>query len=295
MPMMPGNAILPACYSNPYAPPWRLPNFESPWVNLRWTYDEVFLVPGGGKTQFNLTIPINGNSDFICRELAFDNGGAQPGSLLVRFKNADGRRMSHDLLQIEEYAGPIPIDWYIKKGTNVYVDIQNTDVTATLQVILKGISVYEPLGINTCMPGFEPERYLPLYKMYSRPAQGWHDEPYDMYFDVEQNVSTVIQSQPLLMDSDADFYVRGITGLAAGVGLVKVRFQDNWQNSLSAGYVLQGNEFGPAPQARPIYPEICCPLQSNLTVDLSEYTGIGNASTLFALRGVKRFRNTVND
>lgn len=292
--MMPGNAILPVCHSNPYAPPWRLPNFESPWVNLRWTYAKTFNVPGGVKTQFNLQIPINGNSDFICRELAFDNGGALAGSISVRFKDGDGKRMSHDLLFIEEYAGPIPINWFIKRGTTVTVDIQNTDMTVNVQIILKGIAIFERLGINTCMPGFDPEEYIPLYEMYSKPPQGWHDEPFEYYFDIEQNALTVKNSTPLQMDPDADFYARGITGLANATGLVKVRFQDQWQNSLSNGFVLQGNEFGVFPKARPIFPEICCPKQSLLTVDTTEYTN-NNASTLFAFRGVKRFQNSLED
>jgi len=199
--------------------------------------------------------------------------------------------MSHDLLAVEELEGPIPITQFVSRSTQIFYDIQNVGtVNVNVQVILKGILAFEPLGINTCMPGFEPEEYIPLYQMYSLPPQGWHDEPYDMYFEI---AATALQSQqglPLNMDTDADFYCRGVSGFSTGSGLQKFRFIDAWQNQLSSDYVFQGNEFGPAPQARPIFPEIWLPKYSTPSVDCIEYND--EATTMkFALRGVKRFKN----
>jgi hypothetical protein len=284
--------LLPQCYSNPLVPAWRLPNFEAPKVNLNWKYAPLLpLQVPAGTTLYNQIIPMVGQADFLWRENAFDTGAASPGTIRIRFKDQQGKRMSHDLLAVEELEGPIPVTQFVSRSTQVFYDIQNVGtVNVNVQVILKGILAFEPLGINTCMPGFEPEEYIPLYQMYSLPPAGWHDEPYDYYFEIEAAASASQQGLPLQMDTDADFYARGITGYGTLDGLQKFRFIDAWQNQLSSGYVFQGNELGKAPQCRPIFPEIYCPAYATLSVDCIEYTG-NPTVTKFALRGVKRFKN----
>jgi hypothetical protein len=295
MPVKNTGQILPVCYSNPLAQNWRYPSFEAPKVNQQWKYAPILpLTVPAGTTLYDQKIPMVGGADFLWRENAFDTGAAVPGTIRIRFKDQQGKRMSHDLLAVEELQGPIPVSEFVSRSTQITYDIQNLGLAnVQVQVILKGILVYEPLGINTCMPGFSPEDYMPLYCMYSLPPAGWHDEPYDMYFEIP---ATALQSQqglPLQMDTDADFFVRGITGFAdttPGNGLQMFRFIDAWQNQLSSTYVLQGNELGPAPQARPIFPEIWLPKYSTPTVDCIEYED-DSTLTKFAFRGVKRFQN----
>jgi len=292
-----GGLILPVPYSNPYAQPWRLPNFETPYVPLRWTYGGTFTV-AAGTTVFNQAIPINGNADFWARELAFYvatiPGGTAPnaGSITVRFKDSLGKRWMPDMLTIEELEGPMPISQRCLRTTQILVDIANTDaVDYNVQVILKGIEEFEPLGINRCMPGFDPERYIPLYDMYSIPPEGWHDEPFDYWFDIDATAGQRLQTL-LPMEGDADFYWRGITGYANGAaGRQTLRFIDAWQNQLSQNFVVQANVLGTAPYARPIYPEVCCPAYSVLAVDQVEYLGAAASSISMAFRGVKRFRD----
>lgn len=286
-------SIPPVPYSNPLAQPWLLPSFEAPRVNLRTTYGGTFTVPAG-TTVYNQAIPIHSNADFLCREFAFDIADADPGDITVRMKDSRGRRASRDMLAVEELEGPLQVTWKMERTTQILVDLTNNNAAdIDVQVILKGIEVFQPLGINNCMPGFEEEEYVPLYERYSLPAPGWHDEPYDMYFELDATASQVRGGVPLSMDTDADFFWRGISGYSNeedGIGLLKLKFKDAFGNQLSSDDVLQANEVGVAPNARPMFPECVCPAYSTLTVDATEYTG--HATTLrFVLRGVKRYRD----
>lgn len=293
------NLILPVPYSNLMAPPWRLPNFETRQVPLRWSYGGTFTVLAS-TLQSNVSIPMNGDADFECRELAFyvstipGGTATTPGSIRIRFKNSLGKRLSSDLLAIEDYEGPMPISMILPRSSKIYMDIQNIDVNdLSVQVILKGVELFEPLGINRCMPGFEPEKYIPMYDFYSVPPDGWHDEPFDYYFPLTCLAGTR-KTTPLPMDPDADFYWRGITGFDAlnNTALQTLRFVDAFGNQLSQGYVVQANALGAAPFARSLYPEVCCPANSVMTVDQVEYVnGAFNAEARIALRGVKRFRD----
>jgi hypothetical protein len=282
--------ILPVCYSNPLAPRWRLPSFDFPKVNQRWEYAATFVVPAGG-TVMNNVIPINGGTEFLWREVGFNIGAAAAGTIFARFKDGKGKKLSNDLLSVEELSGPLPINQSLPRATQLFVDLQNTGVgNISVQVILTGVQIYDRAGINTVVAGFEPEAYTPLYEMYSKPPAGWHDEPFDYYFEIP---ATALQTQTVVlpMEADADFYWRGSTAAYIGNGLQRFQFSDAWDNNLSFGYVFQTNEFGLAPQARPLGPpEVCCPAYSTVTVRAVEYA---NATTTakIVLRGVKRYRD----
>lgn len=287
-----GRRIFPAAFSNPLAPPWRLPNFEARFVNYRWTYGGTFDIPAGSLVQNN-QININGGSDFLCRELAFQiNADQEPGSIRVRFKDPNGKRLSADLLTTEELEGPIGIDLYCPRATPVLIDIQNLGAgAAVVQVIMKGIEIFQPLGINRCMPGFEAEVYTPLFDLYSIPAPGWHDEPFDYYFELDATALQTKTGSPMRLDGDADFFWRGIGGYEGGGGGSQyLRFIDPYGNYLSNGPVAQDNELGVPPYTRPILPEVCCPAYSILSVDQIEYANHA-AQANVVLRGVKRFRD----
>lgn len=276
-------------YSNVLAPAWRLPSFESKRVPVRWEYGDTFTV-ANGSTSPNNSIPIQGSSPFLWRELAFNIGNALPGTIFARFRDGRGKKLMSDFMAVEELAGPIPVSLLLPHGSQLFVDLQNTGAgSIDVQVILKGKQLYQRLGINDCMPGFEPEEYFPEYRAFSKPAPDEFDEPFDYFFQV---VATASQEQVVIlrMESDADFYWRSMTASYSGVGLQKFKFADAWDNSLQSDYVLQTNMFGLAPMARPIGPpEVCCPAYSALTLNAIEYTA--NAATAnIILRGVKRFK-----
>lgn len=288
---MGSSLVLPANFSNPLCPPWRLPSFESQEVQIRYAYAQTFTVAAGA-TVYNQAIPISRSSDFRCRMLAFGIGSALPGTIYVRFKDGNGRKLSADLLAVEELRGPVFPDLFLRKGTQVLVDIQNTGLASRdVQVILKGSEVYQRLGINNCMPGFEPESYIPAWAQYSTPPAGWHDEPFDYFYSISATALQVQNGIPLPMESDADFYWRAISGrVATGSGLLKLKFNDAFGNQLSSGFVLQDGELGVAPNARPILPEVVCPMYSTLSLDVQEY-GNNTVTTQIVLRGVKRFKD----
>lgn len=282
--------ILPVKHSNPLVQQWRLPSFDAPRVNRYWRYGQTFTVTAGD-TVFNQSIPIQGGADFLWRENAFELDGALPGTIRVRFRDGKGKRMSKDLLQVEELRGPIAISQLLPRTSQVFVDIQNAGlVDRDVQVILKGVNLYQPLGINTVPTGFQPEEFIPLWQTYSTPPPGWHDEIFEYFFQITAATSQLQIGIPLQMDSDADFYWRGITGFSTGSGAQQLIFRDAWDNQLAADYVVQGNALGVAPNCRPIAPEVCCPAYSTLTVAAEEYTALSTVLN-FALRGVKRFRN----
>ncbi len=95
----------------------------------------------------------------------------------------------------------------------------------------------------------------------------------------------------LPMESDADFFWRGSTSAYIGAGLQKFLFADAWDNQLASDYVFQTNEFGLAPQARPLGPpEVVCPAYSNLNVKAIEYAN-NTTTAKIVLRGVKRYQD----
>src|SRR5439155_334996 len=121
----------------------------------------------GGPNPGQAAIAIQGGADFLWREIAFDIGDADPGTIFARFRDGQGKKLSADLLSVEELSGPIAISQLLPKSLQCLVDLQNTGADdIDVQVILKGVNLYQPLGINNCMLGFEPEEYVPLYETY---------------------------------------------------------------------------------------------------------------------------------
>jgi len=289
------NIILPVPFSNPLAQPWRLPSFDTKRVNRYWRYAQTFTIPAGTTVQGGPDpgnhININGGADFLWREMAFDLDGSLPGKLFARFRDGHGKRLSKDLLSVEELSGPIAISQMLPRMSQLFIDIQNTGaVDRDVQVILKGINLYQSIGINTCAPNFQPEDYVPLWFTYSTPPPGWHDEPFDYYFEISATANQPRKEIPIQMDTDADFYWRGVTGFLVGDGNLSLQWRDAWDNQLSDDLIVSANALGVAPNCRPISPEVCCPAYSTPMLIASEIGG-ENVGLKGAMRGVKRFKN----
>lgn len=68
--------------------------------------------------------------------------------------------------------------------------------------------------------------YVPNFAMYSRPPDGWHDEPFEYVFTFQQTfaapITSVAQASlanvPMQLDPDADFYMRGLAILQDYLG-----------------------------------------------------------------------------
>jgi hypothetical protein len=164
--------------------------------------------------------------------------------------------------------------------------------------------------------------YKPNYAEYSRPPQGWHDEPFEYVYSFYQVIASPQTASalsffntPLQLDPDADFFARGIAILqdpSPGKLFTQITFdmrlRDSFGRYLDNGFVPMGayatsptslDETGfPAggPVATPWYPELYCPANSAMWADFQAelgVTGVGNAYYSFHiyLQGVKRFQN----
>jgi hypothetical protein len=148
--------------------------------------------------------------------------------------------------------------------------------------------------------------YIPLYHRYSKPPAGWDDNEFEHFFTFTNNANQTLLNQPMQIATDADFYWRGvqIQTLFSGGGAIKVRFRDSYGNYLesiqSALGVpslatppffenLGGSQGGTASGALcyPMFPEIFCPRNGSLFVDLIEYLGSSCTSQIL-LTGVQR-------
>lgn len=282
--------LLPAPRQNPLAPAWRLPSFERPYAVRRFVTEDTFTVAAGTLAPRNL-IQMDGDADMIVDEISFGRQAALPGRIQARFQTGDGLRMSYDLLMCEEIEGPLFPPLALKARSRMYVDLQNSGLASIdVQVQLKGWKQYQAIDSNPCVDGFAPEEYLPLWRRYSSPAAGQHDEAFDYYFELPATSGQVQLAQPLPLEDDAVFLWRGSCGLSDGAGAQKVILYDPFGNKLASDYVLQDNAFGQANQARPQFPEVVCPPGSFPAIDASEY--LAASTTLrFVLRGVKRIQD----
>jgi|SRR5208337_1664873 len=147
--------------------------------------------------------------------------------------------------------------------------------------------------------------YNPNYLMYSRPPDGWHDEPFEYVFSFAFQTTAYTETpltsprvfdflaNPLQFDPDADFFMRGIAVLvdnlpsSPDVTPVRLDFDMRLRNAygraLDSTFIpmmsyatspqnLANAAFGPepgSPVATPWFPELYCPSNGVLSVDFS--------------------------
>jgi len=167
--------------------------------------------------------------------------------------------------------------------------------------------------------------YRPNYAMYSRAPQGWHDEPFEYVFSYDTffgSITVVNSTQfdffnnPLQMDPDADFFMRGIaiqidnlpSGEAAQEIFFNMRLRDSFGRALdntpialqtyatNPGIIGAFAEIAGSPVATAWYPELYCPANSALWADFqcqNVPAGPNTISFSFHLyfQGIKRFQN----
>ena len=174
--------------------------------------------------------------------------------------------------------------------------------------------------------------YKPNYRMYSKPQDGWHDEPFEYVFSFFNSGATAATqaadtfnflNNPLQLDPDADFYLRGIAIVvdvepvpveSSNVNvLFDMRLRDSWGRYLDNSFIPIGayatcplqNFAGQAeffswpgnPPATPWYPELYCPSNSAMWADFQAENGVGGVGTPWYysfhlyFQGVKRFQN----
>ena len=96
-------------------------------------------------------------------------------------------------------------------------------------------------------------QYTPNYAAYSRAPQGWHDEPFEYVFTFQQTFVTGITAitqatllnQPMQLDPDADFFMRGMAVLVDSVLTVEgagpinmsMRMRNAYGRALDSGFI----------------------------------------------------------
>ena len=163
--------------------------------------------------------------------------------------------------------------------------------------------------------------YTPNYAMYSKAADGWHDEPFEYVYTFQKDFGAPIATpsladflnQPLQLDPDADFYARAIAILIdqapPGEGRIdfNMRLRDAFGRPLDDGFIPMSayaiapfsvGPFGPpagSPSGTPWFPEMYCPKSSIMWADFQAQTLVGKAAQFYSFhiyfQGVKRFEN----
>jgi hypothetical protein len=166
-------------------------------------------------------------------------------------------------------------------------------------------------------------QYTPNYAAYSRAPQGWHDEPFEYVFTFQQNFTPAITAvtqatllnQPMQLDPDADFFMRGMAILIEKVVHIVVegaiyapipmsmRMRNAYGRALDSGFIplsayAGSPNFSGTPSvtdpwpASPWFQEMFCPANSAMFVDLLALaTGGTYYSFHIYLQGVKRYQN----
>jgi hypothetical protein len=237
-----------------------------------------------------LPLDIDEDGDVIVREFQFafvgDNLGVALSDLRVRIHDGDGSLVTLEYVTLIDIMGTVP-QWGVRRGAQLIFDLRNVGgATITGQLILK--TVKRVACVNPT-PAVIP--YVPMYRRFSDPPAGYHDEAYSLYYEIPLTVArpSVVQL-PLPNDIDADFIWRGLGGNGE-VALTQIRLYD-------ANNVPLFDSLTPYECATSRNPGAFAPFSSEVVIprggvvygDFSLAPGAVVPQTVkLSLRGVKRF------
>jgi len=313
-------------WGNIYAPPWvgfspQLPGycdaeFDNTVPQIQGT--SILVSHGGviqlGQQNSNQRLSVSSDADEIVREIQIvalppltAGAAVNPSDLRVRLRDGDGRLITSDFVYAVDLSTALCPGLSLRRGTILLVDLVNENATIDLNVQLIFKTAKRTACETTDQPLIAP--YCPMYRRFSKPQPGeeFHDCEFPFTF-VSTGASDLVRV-PLLVDNDADFLWRGLTGdlnvptnTVSPVGNVALTFYDPngtalvkvpiggiqtpWNSQLAGMFrecLLSNGGGRPAPQ----YPEIRIPAGGGLDADIS----FGAAATLrFSLRGVKVYQ-----
>lgn len=272
-------------YGNPLAPQWMTPT-PPDLCELPMQFPATLTVPANSSLLAQEII-IDGIGDFEWRSIEFDGSAALSG---VRFRDENGRPFTDSYISPLDLQGPLPVPQFLPERSKIFVDgINNTGAQITQQVILCGaLSTGQNRGAAALNLPDRP--YIPLFRQYSTPPEGWYDRRSDHYFQVSVAAGTVTRGV-FRFDSDADFYWRALAVTTVGTGECKWTLISPFRELLND----QNNPVptpaiaGTGPNSRPVYPEIICPAASYLAYEITEFGGASSLTLNITLKGVKRF------
>jgi hypothetical protein len=307
---------------NIYAPPWMclspgIANYDDVEFDIDLPSVTVAAnsIQLGTPTNFQ-TLTLDADYDFLCREIQFvvfpPAVSVQPSDLRVRIRDAFGRLVTSDFVQVQNLNGVLPFIWGLKLGGVLTFDFQNVNAAhaISVQTVLKGWKRKSCPGKPALV-----SPYVPMYKRYSVPIdQGVKLEDFEYYFTFTATAAIDRLRIPLQTDQDADFLWRAQQGDwntssndVAVVGSVGLLFYDPTETPISGGPNPEKgtngliNPWGSfnvgqfresilssgGGNAAPMYPEILIKAGGVVSVDLSFG---GPATVRFSLRGMKIYR-----
>jgi hypothetical protein len=243
-----------------------------------------------------LQLPIDSDADALLREIRYVFVGANPGALLtdmrVRLRDGDGNLVTSDYIYAADLAGSVGPVLGLRKGSVLLFELQNVGAaTINAQFILKCIKRIQGPAVKVLA-----SPYTPLYKQYSTPPPGYHDEGYSYYYEIPLTLALPARRVPLQTDNDAPFFWRATAGdgstFFANVTLYgpsDVALQSRVMG-VEAPITPYENLFPGFGAQAPNYPEIEIPVGGVVLIDAVLFPGGPATGTLkLELRGVKRY------
>lgn len=289
---------------NIWGTPWM--GFSPVLANIRdseFAFDLPPVTIAGQARSMGNTMPIDGDADFLARELQFvviaATGAASPSDIRVRLRSGDGRMLTTDFVPIVDLNGPLTIPWALRRGQIVLVDYLNNNAagTQTVWMVLKGWK-----RTSCSDPTEAPQNYTPMYSRYAAdPSLDVDDFEYPFTFVA--TAAQELRQVPLRTDNDADFLWSALSGDwntanndVAVVGNAGLTFYDQDEVPLNVrGLVNPWSAIGmgifrectlSSGGGRPVgfYPSIFIPRGGVALVDISFAAA---ATVRFSLRGKK--------
>lgn len=116
---------------------------------------------------------------------------------------------------------------------------------------------------------------------------GYVDKPFDYVFDVTLTALQALLNQLVPIQTDSEFYLRGIY-ISAATGPFTFRFSDANNYYFSDAQISNLNYSTFAGQPTVVLPEVWYPAGGKLSIDITDTSDAGNTIEI-VFRGVKRY------
>jgi hypothetical protein len=317
---------------NPYAPIWAGVTPVIPgYCDVEFDCDPMTVTIAAGQFSYKNQILIDDDADYLAREIfAMPIAGSTPGvsdtinpqDLKIRIVDGDGNFITSDWVTANDLCMPVgPSCLPLRKGCIVYVDLWNQgDATLIVQMGFKGFKRFPCNNEQGPIPKFRV-----LSDLYCKQWAGARFEEYEFFFEFSNGASAffppwsknlqpitpngIFRQIPLSIDNDADFLLRGVTGMfmsTDGPTNVLEQFFLRFYNPVIVAMANEVPRLGSVPTPAgpgaeivlsngggrmvPVFPEILIPRGSNFNVDIALQA---TDTVQFSLRGLKVYQGEV--
>lgn len=326
--------LIPPFSGNLYAPIWAGVTPQLPgYCDVEFDFDPIQVTLSPGQTSYKNRIDVNADADYLCREIYCApiggttigaSGQVNPKDLKIRITDGDGNFITSDWITANDLTMPVgPGILPLRKGSTCFVDLWNRgDGTLIVQMGFKGVKRFPCDSKQGPIPPF-----YPASARYCNEQAGERFEDYEYYYEMSnganpffppwtqnlqpQSPNNVFRQFTLPTDDDADFLLRGITGMIMSSGSpVSQLGQECFLTFYDPAIVPMAREVqrigqvpvlaGPGAELvlsngggrmNPIFPEQRIPRGSTVSVDIGLTLDASTVERVeFSLRGVKVYR-----